>query len=47
MSDSWFCPRCLGRGHVGYGLWPGSGPVKWQCVECGYVTDNPERGECR
>lgn len=39
---AWRCPRCGSSRSVGYGMFPGSGPVKAQCVPCGAVSDWPE-----
>ena len=40
--EAWRCPYCGSNRSVGYGMWPGSGPVKAQCVPCGRVSDWPK-----
>ena len=42
QEAAWRCPRCGSNRSVGYGMWPGSGPIKAQCVPCGKVSNWPK-----
>lgn len=42
QEAEWRCRRCGSDHIVGIGMWPGSGPIKAQCVPCGQVSDWPK-----